>query len=429
MALHGYPQALVVQVQALIDSANRGESPPNTVLEDICQILTDQKIMKEMHLNVDEVMIDMTNRGSLGVNAHNVHRNGNQVDAVGVDLKELNKSMCFELVPIEPYKSETLAYNEKQISKGKGMLAPLNGRESMTASSSNHWTQWVRAVKHGCRTPYKKLQDQNGCLSADRFRKKDKRMGVCMDSGWTWRVFPWQTRFAWPALPEFMQRTLNSSHSVTSQSTELEVMVGFAEADGQRDTKESLDEIVESFRTSGPPCAAYIDTVASLARRIGGGRGAPMLYLLDRLGKEFGENKTLGEEFVTAVDAFDVSKTEKVPFLRAALVAANLVTEKVVDGVSRLVVKSDVERLKGKDMKSKSVEVDRCIARAWDIVDNAKQEGMISEEQGDLMVGRFMTRSVLVLLDKQKLGPEPKRKFADGAAVKTAFHYGVGEGG
>ena len=87
MALHGHPQALVVQVQALIDSANRGESPPNTVLEDICQILTDQKIMKEMHLNVDEVMIDMTSRGSFGVNAHNVHRNGNQVDAVGVDLK------------------------------------------------------------------------------------------------------------------------------------------------------------------------------------------------------------------------------------------------------------------------------------------------------------------------------------------------------
>ena len=77
----------------------------------------------------------------------------------------------------------------------------------------------------------------------------------------------------------------------------------------------SLDEIVESFRKSGPPCTAYIGTVASLARRIGGGRGAPVPYLLDRLGKEYLENKTLGEEFVIAVDAFDGPKIDKVPCL------------------------------------------------------------------------------------------------------------------
>ena len=405
----------------MLDSANRGEVPPNTVLEDICQILMAKKIVKERRVQVDEVMIDSANRGTLGVNAHNVHRNGNQVDAVGVDMKELNKSMCFEVVPIEPYKSETIAFNEKQIVKAKGMLAPLTGNEHVTASSTNHWTQWVRAVKYGCRTPYKKLQDQSGCLSAERFRKKDKRMGVCMDDGWDWRVFPWQCRFAWPGLPEFMQRTLNSSHSVTSKSTELEVMVGFAESDDQRDDKASFDEIVEGFRVCGPACAPYIEHVATLARRIGGGKHAPVLYFLDRISKEYGENKMLGEEFVVAAAAFEVSKTEKVAFLRAALVAANLVTDKVVDGFSRLIVKTDVEKLKGKDAKPRSVEVDQSIGRVWNIVEKAKDDGVISEEQGDLLVGRFMMRNVLVLIDKQKWGPEPTRKFADTKEVKDEF--------
>ena len=86
-ALHGYPRALVEQVQAMLDSANRGEVPPNTVLEDICQILMAKKIVKERRVQVDEVMIDSANRGTLGVNAHNVHRNGNQVDAKGVDVQ------------------------------------------------------------------------------------------------------------------------------------------------------------------------------------------------------------------------------------------------------------------------------------------------------------------------------------------------------
>ena len=74
---------------------------------------------------------------------------------------------------------------------------------------------------------------------------------------------------AWVHATDFERVT-----SVTSKSTELEVMVGFADADDQRESKASPDEIVEPFRLSGPACAPYIEEVASLARRIGGGRGA-----------------------------------------------------------------------------------------------------------------------------------------------------------
>ena len=75
----------------------------------------------------------------------------------------------------------------------------------------------------------------------------------------------------------------------------------------------------------------------------------------------------------------------------------------------------------GNQFKTRSVHADQCIARAWDIVDAAKQDGMISEEQGDLLVGKLMTRIVLVLIDKQNMGPESKRKFKDSNAVKDEF--------
>ena len=47
-AVHGYSRALVDQVQAMLDQANRGKVAPNTALEDICQLLmAREKIVKE----------------------------------------------------------------------------------------------------------------------------------------------------------------------------------------------------------------------------------------------------------------------------------------------------------------------------------------------------------------------------------------------
>ena len=77
----------------------------------------------------------------------------------------------------------------------------------------------------------------------------------------------------------------------------------------------------------------------------------PLLHFLDRFSNDFGENKALGEEFVTAVVGIDISVTDKVPCIRAALVVTNRVAKKVVDDIARLLTKSDIERLKSKAVR------------------------------------------------------------------------------
>ena len=257
--IHGYSTVLVMNIQSILDRANKGEVPPITAYEDIWAILLDQKIVKEIDLPVDEIGCHPSNRGQLGLNGFNVHRNGREIDLVGVDLNELKKSACFELCPLEPQKSFQIKFNQSLVDKAKGLIAPLNGREDKLSVGTGHYTAWCRAIKAGCRTPFKELADSMGKLSGDRFRSKDKRMAVCLGPGWSWRVFPWQCEAAWPDLPDLCQRALNSSHSVSSRSTEMEMMVWISEASsGDKDVSEKdFKDLSKAAALSGAKCIVH----------------------------------------------------------------------------------------------------------------------------------------------------------------------------
>ena len=78
-SIHGYRPSMVLKVQGMIDEANKGVLAPNTALEDIWAYLLDAKVVKTMHLQVDEVGCHPGNRGKLGLNPHNVRRNAERL--------------------------------------------------------------------------------------------------------------------------------------------------------------------------------------------------------------------------------------------------------------------------------------------------------------------------------------------------------------
>ena len=133
---------------------NNGEMPTNTAYEDLCELLMQNHLASEQTLSALKVGCHPCNRGSLGLNGHNVHKNGHSMDQVGVDMKELGTATAFELCPLEPLRSQQLAFNQKLVEAIKGLLAPLNGNETVLSVGTGHWTAWIRAVMHGCRTPF-----------------------------------------------------------------------------------------------------------------------------------------------------------------------------------------------------------------------------------------------------------------------------------
>ena len=169
---------------------------------DIWNILEKNDGAKIVKLHSKRVVTHPSNRGTLGLNGHNCHRNGREIDKVGIDLNELNKACAFEMCPFEPKRSEQINFNKKVIAQAKGLLADLNGKEDSMSIGTGHFTGWVRAIDAGCTTPYKELTDGRGRLYKDRFTRKDRRMGICIEEGWDWFLFPWQADVAWPELAD-----------------------------------------------------------------------------------------------------------------------------------------------------------------------------------------------------------------------------------
>ena len=105
------------------------------------------------------------------------------------------------------------------------------------------------------------------------------------------------------------------------------------------------------------------------------------MHFLGRIEKAYGEDKVLGEEFVSSVQTLLVSKTAKVNYVRTALVGANLTTNKTVEGVAKLLVKSDVQRLASRDVKDDTVLTDQRINESEKIMQQEHYEGHATQEQ------------------------------------------------
>ena len=416
---HGIPAPLVCKVQAKIDSVFAGELAPLTGYNDIWDMLEEEHIVQVKTLHVSQVMCHMCNRETLGLNGHNVHKNGNEIDTVGCDPAELNKAACFECCPLEPKKSEQIGWNQELVHNSAGLLAPLTGKEVAMSVGTGHFTAWCRCINASCKTPYIKMADQHGRLLPDRFRKKDKRIGKCIDVGFDWRFFPWTCEAAWPKLPDLCQRALNASHQVTTKSTELNVMCAICDQDQNRTESQTFQDVLKAIALASPPCAHYITQVGQLSVQCAGGKGAPLVKFLDRFAKRFGESKVLGEEFVTALVDMKSAETEPWHFLKVACVAANLASPKVVDGIAKCLTKSDIDKMKG-PLKKKSGDVNRVVKHAFTVCEDVVSKGALSQDSADVLLGKLMVRHCLQLVSKEQSGSQ-KKVYKDSDEIVSAF--------
>ena len=251
-----YPARVVDFVDQKIQDARTG-TPPMTAFKDIMDLLEEQKISYKKPLEVEEIQVHPANRGGLGLNAFNAHRNGASIKSIGVDPDELAKAVAFENMPMEPAKSNQRLCNEKLIEGAKGMLSKLTGREKYGSVGTGHCTAFFRAVKAGCRTPQPTLQDAAGNLNAESL-SSDIRMKNCLTKGWVWTVLPWQCEVTWPGLPDLAQRALNAGQNVASHMSEFEVCCTIAEFDMLKPEGSTFESCVAAVAMNHPPCKASL---------------------------------------------------------------------------------------------------------------------------------------------------------------------------
>ena len=112
--------------------------------------------------------------------------------------------------------------------------------------------------------------------------------------------------------------------------------------------------------------------------------------------------------------------TCRYPHTRTALIATNLVSPKVVDGISRLLVKSDVDRLKSKERSDALDKCEESMSHAWDLLMQLHQQSKLGADEAYALLGRKQTRTILYLTQKSKQGFE-KREFQSLQEIQAAL--------
>ena len=140
----------------------------------------------------------------------------------------------------------------------------------------------------------------------------------------------------------------------------------------------------------------------------------------DSFTKSFGEDVTLGQEFVSCVvDAnFDVVK--KFSLMRTAFFLTNATSLIVQDGISRLLEKSDIDKLSSKKVKPTLETCEDILFRSW-----ASVKARISAKERTMddmyaAYGRLACRLTLFITKKEKQGYE-KKKYASMTEIERLF--------
>ena len=244
----------------------------------IVTILRQKYISYKRLLRNVEVIVHPRNRGGLGVNAHNVHKNFAAIKAVGCDKEHLKKATAFELAPDPPAQGDAVEFNKLLVLRSGRLLAPLFGQERYVSVSCSHTVAGCRAVLAGCPTPQETLQDPEGHMCLTLITKDDPVLHEVVTEGWVWEIIPWALELAVPGIADLAQAALNADHAAISMASELQVLACMSNyAQELPDGENKWDMVIDRVKESMPPCMDYLDSLCEFCRYFSGGAGAPIV--------------------------------------------------------------------------------------------------------------------------------------------------------
>ena len=398
-----FTSEIIAQVDMFMNDDSKGAL---TRVNGIVQVFIDAGLAYRRTLAVDEVMVHPQNRGGMGLNQWNVHRNLAIIKAIGADADHLKKALCLEVCPLGQAQKGIERFNDKLIEQSAGMLASRTGREKFASLACSHFVAGCRATKYGCKTSEASLADSNQCLNIPQVCAQDNVLKALIEDGWKWTILPWYVERLWPEFPDMAQGALNSEHMTFSMTTELQTMSSLSIFAQKAESGEvNWNDAIASAKACMPPCHSYVHVLSDFVRYYGGGDGSPMVRYLDAFAKEFGANKVLGETFLSSVVSAKFASTRsKFPFMRVACLATQLIcpSAKIIDNVARLLTKSDVAVLTRKDKLQQVQAAEALLADTWADLESKLSNAELNERSKNKVFGRLSTRLILFITKKQK---------------------------
>lgn len=300
----------------------------------------------EDNVCADDIVVHEKNRGELGLNPRDVHRNLVTILKGGCNPARLHDATSIELAPHGVHRDEQIAFNTNLATQSDGLMAQPSGRERLGTLGCGHFGQAVKATRANCRTPEVYLQDGHGRLSVSHLGSKDARYGAICKGGYRHLKLCYDVQVAWPRMPTLIQKALNMSNNVPTQTTELETAVSLSEF-LLIAKNASIEQAIEAVRASSA-CKAYIDKIGKLVMFYVGGGNAPVVKRLHHfhmtLGACSGGDGKWGEDLTGAIADVEVEAGAASAFTRESLMTGTMTSVKVIDGVFQMFSRADVKK-------------------------------------------------------------------------------------
>lgn len=383
-------------VKALVEEVLEDPVPGvNAKLDKIVEILKQHSLATEMQLKPQSLLVHPSNRGGSMVNAFDVHRKGANVLQTGLKRSLLaSSSVCIEMARQAADRKAQIFKNQTLVAQSGGLLGEVLGKEQYLTLGGSHWLMFCRAMQASALSP-------NG-----EPLHTPLELQALLAEGWTWLVLKAEVEESFPSFPGWAASSLNSSNHNARVTSELEAMLEIASMLKQGKT---VAEAVEAVKAGLPACGPYLGDIGHFVKLYAGGDQFPLLQLIKDFCTKYGPSILIGQEMMFHLSHFDFKmENNKLPMTRAALLCTMLTSKKHADGLSRLVYKADMDKMKG-TLKGKTRNGEDILKKAWEECQKLKSH------EASMAWGKLGTRLILHLLGKEKYSrdAEPFASVAD----------------
>lgn len=387
----------------------------NTKVHKMLQLLKAKGHLYQQVLQPHLLTVHPQNRSGLMLNSWDMHEKGLMALKVGWQEAKVAESYCFEVNPSK--KEQQLDAMRKLVAGSEQQLAPVSGLERYMTVSCSHMSQFAKAAGCGqCCSPLEELQPFT--VESLTSNYQDEQFQKMVKEGWSWWIIQSDVEVSAPWFPQMLQAALNTGNHISKVATEVELAMSLVYLYKTHGSMETALQICAG--TSG---LTYIDAVALFTKNYGGGAsdGFPVVLFLQATQKLLSSSVKLGEDFMTAISKADFrSKTSTYPMVRTSLILCNCSSPsgKIVDGVSRLILRSDVEKLKGPSLRASLEKAESLLRTAFDTLQKA--DGTFQDQENVKLIARLFIRSGLWLCKKSGKGQE-SRTFESLDEIHEAF--------
>ena len=338
----------------------------NVKVSKVLTLLLEKGVAYKAMLEPGAVLCHPDNRGGLMLNPFDVHSKGAVMLKVGCRLEALQDACCFELAQDSGARELQFLRNCELVENSNGLLCPVSRKERYLSVSCSHTVAFCRACLHGLTSPEESLQPNLGSVLAAK--GAEHPFAVMCKNGWEWLVLPSDVEARFGELPQLLQQAMNTQQSVTKNMTEMEVAATIASYYSllrqKGEQADVLKKATQQAEATQPQCAKYIDSIARWVELYAGGETFPLVKFLAVACKAWCGSIMIGEEFFRSLANAEFKGTAA-PFLRAAFLMTQLTSTKVVDGVARLLLRSDVDRLRAAKAAGGLASAENVLKQGW----------------------------------------------------------------